>query len=251
MQHTESAIKIYHTKDYSRFNMINGNRQIVELTVKKIMSDMASGLDVLRYCPIIVEEKNGRLNIIDGQHRFYVARKKKSTVWYILAENFAITDIAKMNSNSQGWKAKDFIHSYIQQGNPNYQMLQKFIDDYSLPLAVCIKLLATGTAIGTHGLDERPKENFEKGKFVVKELEKARLTAKFVYQFSEFPGFRNGNFIQALCKIQEARVCDLDDLIKKFKKDPTRLERQGTAKEYLTALENIYNIGAHTRRVIF
>lgn len=251
MLHTESTVKIYHTKEYSRFNMINGNRQIVALTVKKIMRDIAHGLDVLRYCPIIVEEKKGRLDIIDGQHRFYVARKMKSTIWYVLAEKFEIQDIAKINSNTQNWKPKDFIHSFIQQGNKEYEVLQKFVDEYNLPLSISIKLLQTGLGNVNKGLDENPREQFQKGKFQAKELKTATLLAKYLYQFVEFPGYKNSLFIAAISKIMMAQVCDMVDLVAKFKKDPSKLEKQDSAKAYLTSLENIYNIGNHKRRVIF
>ena len=251
MQHTESSIKIYHTKEYSRFNMITGNRQLVQLTIKKIMTDIENGLDILRYCPIICEEKGGRLNIVDGQHRFYVARKIKSTVWYIIAEPFEVSDIAKINSNSQKWKAKDFIDSFITQGNKEYGILQDFMDKYNFPLSLSMLLLSRGLLKSDGGVKETPKDDFQKGMFKVMHAEKANEIAMLAHQFIEFPGYKSGSFVVALCKIMAADVCNIDDLVRKFKKDPTRLTKQRGTKEYLTNLEVIYNVGAHTRLVIF
>ena len=80
MTHNESSIKIYHSKDYSLFRMINGNRQLDERKIKRIIKDISDGLDVLRYCPILVKVNGDQLDIIDGQHRYYVSRKLKCGV---------------------------------------------------------------------------------------------------------------------------------------------------------------------------
>lgn len=82
MNHVESSIKIYFTREYSLFNMLQGNRELNNAKIKRIKFDIMGGLDVLRYCPILVIEnkQTGRLDIIDGQHRFWVAKEMKSKV---------------------------------------------------------------------------------------------------------------------------------------------------------------------------
>lgn len=75
MTHTEATVKIYHTSQYSLFKMINGNRQLNEPKIKKIIAEIQSGNDMLKYYPVQVKENNGRLDILDGQHRFYICKK--------------------------------------------------------------------------------------------------------------------------------------------------------------------------------
>ena len=145
MIHTESSIKIYHTNEYGRFRIIQGNRQLNESKINKIRSDIEDGIDFLKYCPIIVVENDGRLDIIDGQHRFYVAKQICSRVWYIIAQATSLYEIAKVNSNTEKWKDRDFINCYVQNGNEHYATLAKFREHTGFPVTICLKLLTKGT----------------------------------------------------------------------------------------------------------
>lgn len=129
MQHTEATIQIYFTKDYARFNMINGNRQLNDAKIKKIITEINGGNDMLRYYPIQVRQNKERLDILDGQHRFWISKKLARGVFYILVqEEKSMPDIAKINSNVEKWKNEDFINCYVQHGNSNYQIIREFQD---------------------------------------------------------------------------------------------------------------------------
>lgn len=251
MQHTESSIKIFYTKEYSRFRMINGNRQLNERKVKKIIEDIEDGTDVLKYCPIIVVEKAGVLEIVDGQHRFFVARKLGSHVWYIVANEFTLHEIAKMNSNTEKWKDKDFINCYIQQGNDQYLKLRDFKESTGFPTTVCLKLLAYGTVIREGGIKSTDKERFRTGEFEVLEEQKAKVITEKVKLFADFGNHKSGPFVEAICKILRSGIVSVEDICKKWLLDPKQLEHQVNAKDYLTNLETIYNKNAKIRKVIY
>ena len=252
MQHIESSVRIYHTREYARFNLINGNRQLNESKIKKLKRDIVAGLDMLRYCPVIVVENKNRLDIIDGQHRFFVARSLKLSIWYVIADPLELTDIAKVNNNTEKWKPKDYINCFVQNDNENYKELQEFMDRHRLPLSVCLKLLS-GRMVTNTGTGNSEGEAFKSGYFKVEP--KARASAEAIAQlcekFASFDGHKSRPFITALSMIVTAGKCNVDDLIAKFTKDPSRLIKQVNHKEYLVNLETIYNIGAHQRRVIF
>ncbi len=201
MQHTESSIKIYHTKEYARFRMITGNRQLNELKIRHIMKDINGGLDVLRYCTILIKEVKGILEIIDGQHRFYFSKKMKGGVWYILAEDMSLMDIAKINSNTEKWKDKDFINCYVQLGNKHYLQLQEFIDTYGFPISVSLTMLSRGYMVGEGGGTRNSRHRFRSGAFEVQELQKATDLAEsdfsFHYAMNSIRHF-NGREIQPL-----------------------------------------------------
>ena len=100
MQHTEASIKLYFTREYARFRMVNGNRQLNDRKINRIMREMADGNDMMRYYPIQVQENKDRLDILDGQHRFWICRHLKRPVYYILvSEEKTMPQIAKVNSN--------------------------------------------------------------------------------------------------------------------------------------------------------
>jgi hypothetical protein len=81
MTHTEASLQIFFTNEYSRFRMINGNRQLNEAKINRIIKEISNGNDMRKYYPIQVKENGDRLDILDGQHRFYIARHFKSPVF--------------------------------------------------------------------------------------------------------------------------------------------------------------------------
>jgi hypothetical protein len=251
MKHVESSIKIFFSKDYSLFRMINGNRQLNNNKIKRIRNDILKGLDVLRYCPILVKENKNTLEIIDGQHRYWVAKEMKSKVWYIVVEDFTLHDIAKINSNTEKWATKDYINCYIQQGNVHYQFLREFMEKTGFPLSVTLRLLATGKVGGDAGVDEKNSDKFKRGQFEVLFEKEANRMVDAVRQFEEFPGHNSRHFIIAIELILKAGKCDFVELVDKYKEGTVKLLKRESIKEYLANLEEIYNYRMRQRRVIY
>jgi hypothetical protein len=248
MQHTESSIRVYFSKEYSQFKMLVGNRELNATKIKKIITDIENGTDVLRYCPIMVTEKNGRLEIIDGQHRFFVSKKIKSPVWYIIAQDMSLYDIAKMNSNTEKWKSKDFVNCYVQLGNTNYSKLQELMDKYPAPISSMILMLQRGAV--TDGSGGSTKKGFERGEFIVNHLD---FTVNLLEHCDRIisPNRFSRHFIMAVDKIMQAGKVSIDDIIAKINSAPEALEAHGSYKAYLTNMENIYNHKKQKRVVIF
>ncbi len=249
LQHEQSAIPIYWTKEHARFNMILGNRQLDERKIKKIQKDIKEGLNVLRFFPILVKEHDGRLDIVDGQHRFYVARSIGSAVWYIIVNGLTLLQIAKINSNTEKWKPKDFIYLYVQNDNENYKKLQEFMDLTGFPLTTAQKLLS-GEKMGT-GTDEKKKDNFEHGHFEIDDYDKAVQFYEKLVKFKTFPGWKTGYFITAIEVLLKNGKCDFDDLVEKFNQKPDNLIKQMSVKNYLANLETVYNFRMQSRRTIY
>lgn len=101
--------QIGHTKNYSDFHAIDGNRKIVERK------------DLIRSMKTYGFDKNQRIQIwadgviADGQHRLKTAEKLKLDVYFEVIEEPAnetrIEYIQRINSASRNWKTTDFIHS--------------------------------------------------------------------------------------------------------------------------------------------
>lgn len=250
LQHTLSTVMVFQSEEYGRFKMLLGNRELNETKIKRIVRDIEEGIDVLKYYPITVVEKKGRLEILDGQHRYYISKKLKRPVHYIvMKEERELPDIAKINSNTEKWKTKDFINCYIQQGNKNYELLQQFMDTYPFTVTVSTKLLANGNPGTETGFHDG--QQFQRGRFVVEHWEKAIEIAKLVKQFEEFPVWRERGFIIAIFRIHEAKKVDVKEILEKCKKYPDMLKKQAGFKEYIFNLESIYNKGRQIRVVIY
>jgi hypothetical protein len=247
MQHKESKIAVLETTDYSRFNMIKGNRNLDLVKIKKIMADIERGTNLLKYCPILVIDKNKKLDIVDGQHRFIVAKKVKSPVYYILAESLTLYDIARMNSNTEKWKPKDFIHCYTELGNSNYTILANLIKKYpGLPVTTAVNLLATGK-VGGGGQFQLA---FQRGEFVVTNEKITSIVMNAADQFQHSSKFGRP-FMKALCKVIDAGKFPVEELIKKVNSHPEALAVHDHEKKYLANLEEIVGKGKQKRVQIY
>jgi hypothetical protein len=245
--HAPATHKIYFTREYTWFKNIHGNRLLNESKINRIIKDIKAGLDILKYCPIIVDRE---MNVIDGQHRLFVAKKLKSNIWYVISDNLSLHEIAKINSNTERWKAKDFIHCYSIQGNKHYKDLENFMDTHNIPLGPALLLLRNGTTM-SGGAGLTVKDEFESGRFQVKQLQKATEVVDMVKQFKKHPGFLKRGFIDAVCKLMEGGKCDFEHLLKKFTGNPDALRECPDTKTYLKAIEDVYNIGQKQRKVIY
>jgi hypothetical protein len=247
MHHTPATTMVFQSDEYKKFNMIQGNRSLDMNKIKKILADIERGTNLLAYCPILCVEKGQKLEIVDGQHRYMVARKIKSPVFYIIGTSLSLYDIARMNSNTEKWKAKDFINCYKELGNDNYVKLEKLLTDFpGLPVTTAIALLATGKiAVGGSEPDK-----FQRGEFVASEQKQALHICKKVSAF-DFNAKYSRPFMQAVFKVIEAEVFNIDELIKKVNASSEMLQLQDHWRKYLTSMEEIVSKGKHKRIAIY
>ena len=122
----ETAYNVYITKDYSIFKRLVGNRDIPESRISKIVESIQTIGWV--HNPIIVNEK---MEVIDGQGRLTALQRLKMPVEYIIAEGAGNKECIYMNMNMVNWKLPDFIKSYAEQGNENYQRLLSLMQRYA------------------------------------------------------------------------------------------------------------------------
>lgn len=250
MEHRESSLQIYFTNEYARFRMINGNRQLNEGKIKRIIKEITAGNDMLKYYPIQVRENGDRLDILDGQHRFFICKKLKRPVFYILIqEQKSMPEIAKVNSNVEKWKSNDFINCYVQHNNPNYKIIQQLQDEYKVGLTVLLKMLESGSP-GAEGSNPNTMEDFRNGDFLVKHQKETVDLIECCREFEPFSGWRSRAFIIAIHRIRKAALVPMSDLIAAYRKRPEYLTEQANYKQYVNILEQMLNVGKQKRIVI-
>lgn len=249
MTHTTSTTMVFQSDDYSKFNMIKGNRTLDMNKIKRILSDIERGTNLLHLCPIIVVEKSKKLDIVDGQHRFMVARKLKHTVFYIVGDSLSLYDIARMNSNTEKWKAKDFINCYKELGNENYVKLEKFMSMYpQIPVTTATGLLALGKVQGGGGTELNSK--FQRGEFVVTYEKAAVQFLKIIDGFAFKQNFSRA-FMQAIEKVIDSGKFSVEKLTEKVNANIDILQDQSHWRKYLTNMEEIVAKGKHGRVAIY
>ncbi|MGL9746206.1 ParB N-terminal domain-containing protein [Enterococcus sp. DIV0170] len=113
---------VYLASEYDQFKLIRGNRPIT-LNRKLEKSILEKG--ILR--PITV---NSNMEILDGQHRYTIAKKYNIPLPYYVSESKSIDDIIDLNNASHRWKIEDYIHKFKEEGLLSYIRLYEIIIDY-------------------------------------------------------------------------------------------------------------------------
>lgn len=121
----EKAYEVYTTKNYDIFKRLVGNRDIPESRISKIVASIQEIGWI--HNPIVVNEK---MEVIDGQGRLTALQRLGMPVEYIIAEGAGSQECIYMNMNMVNWKQPDFIKSYAEQGNVNYQRLLSLMNLY-------------------------------------------------------------------------------------------------------------------------
>jgi hypothetical protein len=137
---TKTVGSIYSTFDYSQFKTLQGNRNINEINVKRLV---ASFEKAYLLNPVLVNEK---LEIIDGQHRFEAAKRMGLPINYIIAEKYSNNEVHLLNSNMRNWGKMDYLKAYCDLGNENYIVMREFISDFpEFPFTLCDMIIANST----------------------------------------------------------------------------------------------------------
>lgn len=246
-------MEILNTKDYERFVTVMGNRTIVPNKVQRLVNDVENGLNLFKYCPIIVSVDGDKFKIIDGQHRFTASKELKLPIHYVVADDIRLRDIARMNTNTDKWTSKDFLNCYIELGNKHYLELQHFMKKYSVTnYNTAVGLLMFFSVTGG-GADRKNRlDYFRDGEFECKYMAKSLKLIELVDSlFGNFVFYRDNKLIQAVKDIDKAGKWDLETMKGKMKAHRNMMDKQSTVKNYKLLIEQIYNMRMQKRRSIF
>jgi hypothetical protein len=239
-----SSVNVHFSDDYGKFKFLRGNRDLNSAKINRITDSVHNGLNLFRYCPIMVNKEG---YIIDGQHRFYVSKKLGLPVFYIIAPDFSLRQIAEMNQNASKWKDKDFVNCYIDTGNKHYNTLKDFVEKYQLNLGIAASLLSDGKVRGIKTIDV-----MRDGLFKAEKLNYATKFMEVAMQFKDYcESYRSRNFLQALEVLTASSDFTLTEFLDKLKLHGLKIENRQSHKEYLTHLEDLYNYRNSKRKRIY
>ena len=120
-----SPDRVYTETRYDRFHYIVGNREVSEPHIKEVMNKLQ---DIgYRNIPITV---NGKMEIVEGQHRFEACKRLGLPIRFVVDENAGLDECMKVNSVSKNWKNIDYINAYAEKGDINYKWLGVLVQKY-------------------------------------------------------------------------------------------------------------------------
>lgn len=241
-------MQILETTDYEKFELLNGNRTINQSKVEKIKSEVTNGLNLFPYCPVIVYDDEGKLKIIDGQHRFTASYQLERPIYYVVCDKLTLPQIAKLNSNSSNWKSKDYLQCYIKVGIEDYEKLRDVLEQYKVAYAVAVDLLMKGDCKSKGNM----LTNFKEGTFKCNYYqETCDLIEEVDEVFGRYEFWNHGYLIEAYRQLKEAGKFDKEVLKSKIKGAPNILDKRLSVKEYLFNIERVYNDKRQNRVSIF
>jgi hypothetical protein len=134
--------EIYETSDYSIFNYLNYNREINQTRALKI------GIKIEEHgflVPALCGNINGKLYVIDGQHRIRGAELRKLPVSYIAIDITAdqLPDfVSSTNEDLKAWTSRNFFDMWICLKKEGYVEMEKLMMNYCFNYGELTKIIA-------------------------------------------------------------------------------------------------------------
>lgn len=238
----QQVFSVYKTLNYGIFKIMNDNRALNMMHVKRLVQSFNSNHLV---CPITVNE---RFHVIDGQHRLAASIETKLPVYYIVIPGYGINEVQILNANQKNWTKIDFLEMFCEQGKPQYLEFKKFMADFpdfgiqSAERLVTLK--SSGRNSGKIGGHKMQMRDFEEGNLVIPSIIKSYSFARKTMEFKPFYGeFHRGAFVSAIMPLFSSKVYNHKEMLHKLSHCPSnlRLVDCNTVAGYRAQLEEIYN----------
>lgn len=227
-------VKIATTKNFNQFKTVTGNRQITETHVKRLMASIGRK-NLLPFAPILVNEN---MEVIDGQHRLEAAKLLGLEITYIIAPGARIKDVQLLNAHQKQWTLEDYAESYALQGYEDYQVLKSFYQNQDLPVSIAVWLLTKDSWGGGHMM------KFKEGGFTITSMDEAYEVADKIKMFVEHttPQVRRSKgFVRAIRILLRTKQVNWERMKDKLEIYAHQLPSYQSSKDYLRAIEDIYN----------
>lgn len=119
--------EIKHTTDYDSFQHYRSNRAVNRRHLQTLIDDPTFP-DKFPTSPIVV---NSNLYIIDGQHRFYAAKKLGVPIYYIIDPKATEDDINIRNTQTRRWERKAYIHFFADKKR-SYKIIEDLMSEHKV-----------------------------------------------------------------------------------------------------------------------
>ncbi len=183
---------VWETTSYGMFNYIPCNRDIVKSHIKRLAEEMTK--KELEQPIMVKENGDGKYDIMEGQHRYAVAKENNLPVYFQIENTLELDDIITMNTVKLRTKNRDYLKwFYIQAKNGvskynNYITFDDYIKKYSLENKMHFAIMLIE---GTYMRQNPLWENFRIGKLEIKDYKKScRLIEQFDDIGTHFPDYR-------------------------------------------------------------
>ena len=246
---------VHQTKNYDKFTLLFGNRDIKSSDIKGMVRSMSKVADLP--IPILVKrDKDGNFVVLDGQHRLAAAELLNKPVFYIITEqDIGLQEVRTVNQAQKGWKLYQFLDSFIAEeitANDTkgpYHTFKWFKDKYNLPYQVCFDLLSKKPMY-----TRSTTTAFKDGKFAIKNLTQAIREADFIIGLKEYTHLHSlRSFIAALLIAMRDGRFNIQHFMHQLKKPMCKsmMTERKTTELYMDLINDVYNYRVNDERKVF
>lgn len=229
---------VWSTYDYNAFTLMDEglNRGVDHwMTIVKSMARCPM------MSPIIV---NGKLEIIDGQNRFFARRYLGLPIEYIVKSDYGVVHARNYNTSHKNWTKSDFVSSYSAEGVESYVLLEQlYLKFPKIPKAVI-------DVVATHGVVSNPQEVIQRGKLELGSFEAREKVCTLLMEYATSPNYLTPSHMI----IESSKWCrawltiyfsnpDFDPrrLRRNALANPSYLYPSATVKDTCAMIEKLYN----------
>jgi hypothetical protein len=230
---------IQQTNDYEIFKKMDGNRKLLENHICDLMISFKKS-NLLPSNPIIV---NRKMEVLDGQHRLEAAKRLHIPIYYAIAEEGNIEDVARLNSLQRNWKMETFLQIFSNQEHyPQYIKLRDWLRVNKFRLSQGLAFFLDEGSVAEF------KKKFKNGEFVF-DQSKAAVSEDYKILISKIISHKNGitrpwvqqGFIRAFIVFINNEDVTLDRLWTQVDKYAFIINPMPTKQLYLEMFYNVYN----------
>lgn len=233
MDETNLENLVQSSNNYDQFVLLSNNRDQNRGHIEAIKSAFAEMGNLTRVQPILVNE---RYEIIDGQHRFIAAKELNEPIFFTMQPGLSVADARNMNILHRAWRLDDFVKSYAESGDTNYQKYLQLKEDYGFSHSIIMTYTTGSEKRGAFAA-------FRRGEFVATDMAAARARLDKLTEAAAITKYgRDKFFAYAYLKAMEVPGFDQQRMLRKLAQTAEQLVRRfGQTSEYLRALEEVYN----------
>lgn len=214
---------------YGEYKFFEANRAISQSNLEAIADDIETTY-LLDLYPIVTDAEKA---IIDGQHRFLVAKNLMLPFYAIQSDMVTVEDIALANNNTLPYTIDDVRHVYANLGLSSYAHINQFVlENPNLSTGFCATLLDAGYS----------KQSFLDGYFSINRPEYAQVVASYIRDFAKVHRFVSRSvYTAALANLALNPLYEHSKMLKRLEHAPTKLFRCNSLSEAFEILTDLYN----------
>ena len=237
--------KLECTTDYDLFESHSYNRDLRDLSM--IKSSMIEHGFRPSSAIHVVRNGNNKLKIKRGHHRFAAAKELGLPVWYIVDDD-TMSIFEWEFDQRQSWNLYDFVKSYANAGNENYQKALDYANDNHMPIGTAMPIVG-GHHAGSW--DKSRIDNARAGRFIAVDTDHAKELSDLIQFIRQegIPFATHRQFVAALSMAIVVPGFDKQIFKSRIKLHPKLMKKRSTRHEFLEEIENAYNYYASRNRL--